>query len=40
MKVLFLTLLDFESLQERNKYTDLLREFVKHSHDVIAISPV
>lgn len=40
MNVLFLTLLDFESLQERNIYTDLLREFVKSGHEVFAISPV
>ena len=40
MNVLFLTLLDFESLQEKNIYTDLLREFVKNGHHVYAISPV
>ena len=40
MNVLFLTLLDFESIEERNIYTDLLREFVKHGHCVYAISPV
>lgn len=40
MNVLFLTLLDFGSLQERNIYTDLLREFVKNGHEVYAISPV
>ncbi len=40
MNVLFLTLLDFESLQERNIYTDLLREFVINGHYVYAISPV
>ena len=40
MNVLFLTLLSFESLQERNIYTDLLREFVKNGHQVCAISPV
>lgn len=40
MNVLFLTLLDFDSIQERNIYTDLLREFVKHGHYVYAISPV
>lgn len=39
MNVLFLTLLGFESLQERNIYTDLLREFVKNGHQVYAISP-
>ena len=40
MKVLFLTLLDFDSLQEQNIYTDLLREFVKNGHKVCVISPV
>ena len=40
MNVLFLTLVDFESLQDRNIYTDLLREFVKNKHEIYAISPV
>lgn len=40
MNVLFLTLLDFETLQVRNIYTDLLREFVKNGHEVYVISPV
>lgn len=40
MNVLFLTLLDFESLNESNIYTDLLREFTKCGHKVYAISPV
>lgn len=40
MNVLFLTLLSFDSLQERNIYTDLLREFVKNGHQVNVISPV
>ncbi len=40
MNLLFLTLLDFDSLQERNIYTDLLREFVKNGHKVCVISPV
>lgn len=40
MNVLFLTLLDFDSLKEHNIYTDLLREFVKNGHKVCAISPV
>lgn len=40
MNVLFLTLLDFDSLQEHNIYTDLLREFVKNGHKVSVISPV
>ena len=40
MNILFLTLVQFNSLQERNIYTDLLREFVKNGHRVFAISPV
>ena len=40
MNVLFLTLLDFDSLDDRNIYTDLLREFVKHGHNLFVISPV
>lgn len=40
MNVLFLTLLDFDTLDERNIYTDLLREFVKNGHEVCVISPV
>lgn len=39
MNVLFLTLLGFDSLQERSIYTDLLREFVKNGHHVYSISP-
>ena len=40
MNVLFLTLLGFDSIQERTLYTDLLREFVKNKHQVFAISPI
>lgn len=40
MNVLFLTLLSFDSLDERNIYTDLLREFRKNGHSVYVISPV
>lgn len=40
MNVLFLTLLAFDSIQERTLYTDLLREFVKNGHHIYAISPV
>lgn len=40
MNILFLTLLDFDSIDERNIYTDLLREFYKNGHSVYAISPV
>lgn len=40
MNALFLTLLSFDSIKERNIYTDLLREFVKNGHHVCAISPI
>ena len=40
MNILFLTLLDFDSIDERTIYTDLLREFNKNGHSVYAISPV
>ena len=40
MRVLFLSLLDFNSFDERNIYTDLLREFARHGHEVYCISPV
>lgn len=40
MNVLFLTLLDFESIKERSIYTDLLREFLKDGHTVYTISPI
>lgn len=39
MNVLFLTLLEFESINDSNIYTDLLREFIKNSHDVYVVSP-
>lgn len=40
MNVLFLTLFNFQTLSDRNIYTDLLREFVKDGHYVYAVSPV
>lgn len=40
MNVLFLTLLDFETIYEPGIYTDLLREFVKHGDEVYVVSPV
>ena len=39
MKVLFITLVDFKSIGDRNLYSDLLREFVKHGHEVTVVSP-
>lgn len=40
MNVLFLTLLDFENIEEQGIYTDLLKEFVKDNHKLFIISPV
>lgn len=40
MNILFLTLLDFNSIDEHNIYTDLLREFARHGHVIYAITPV
>ncbi|MGH2317010.1 glycosyltransferase family 4 protein [Planococcus sp. SE5232] len=37
--MLFLTLLDFESIEESGIYTDLMREFVNNNHEVYIISP-
>lgn len=39
MKLLFLTLTNFNSINERNIYTDLLREFIKNGHQVYIIFP-
>ncbi|MGI6732408.1 MAG: glycosyltransferase family 4 protein [Anaerovoracaceae bacterium] len=39
MNVLFLTLLDFSTIDEKGIYTDLMREFVKYGHDLYIISP-
>lgn len=40
MNILFLTLLDFDNIEERNIYTDLLRKFYKEGHGVYVVSPV
>lgn len=40
MNILFLTLLEFESIKERNLYTDLLREFANNGHKLFVISPI
>ena len=40
MNILFLTLLDFKSIQDHNIYADLMREFVRNGHKVFIISPV
>lgn len=39
MNILFISLLRFKTLEERNIYTDLLREFAKKGHHVDVISP-
>jgi glycosyltransferase involved in cell wall biosynthesis len=39
MNVLFLTLLDFSTIEEQGIYTDLMREFVRNDHKVYIISP-
>lgn len=40
INILFLSLLDFDSLDERNIYTDLLRSFKCAGHHLYVISPV
>jgi len=40
MNILFLSLLDFDTFDERNIYSDLLQEFIKAGHTVCCISPV
>ncbi len=39
MNILFLNLLKFSSFEEKNIYTDLLREFIKSGHNVFAVCP-
>lgn len=39
VKVLFLTLVDIISIENHGIYEDLLREFVKHGHEVFVITP-
>lgn len=40
MKILFLSLEIFQSINDHNLYTDLLREFTNHGHEVFSITPV
>ena len=40
MNILFLSLLDFQTIDEHNIYTDLLREFKKRGHSLYIVSPV
>ena len=39
MKILFLTLLDFSTYEEKGIYSDLCRAFIKHGHELYCISP-
>jgi len=39
MNILFLTLLDFSTIEESGIYTDLMRKFVKEDHNVYIVSP-
>ena len=40
MNILFLTLLDFKSLDDSNLYTDLLRVFIRQGHTVYVVTPL
>jgi len=40
VNILFLTLLDFDSLDNRNLYTDLMREFCNNGHNLFLVSPI
>lgn len=40
MNILFITLLDIRSVDERNIYSDLMREFMRNGHNVYVVSPV
>lgn len=40
MNILFLTLIDFATINDRNIYTDLMREFIRNGHTVHIISPI
>lgn len=39
MNILFLTLLDFTTIEENGIYTDLMRQFVNNKHSIYIISP-
>lgn len=40
MNVLFLSLVKFESIEDRGIYTDLLREFIRNGDSVFTLSPI
>lgn len=39
MNILFLSLMKYNSILDRDIYTDLLREFIIHGHDIYLITP-
>lgn len=39
MNVLFMSLMEYHSVSERDIYTDLLREFIRNGHRVFLLSP-
>ena len=39
MNVLFLSLMQYNSVEEHDIYTDLLREFIRKGHNVYILSP-
>ena len=39
MNILFLSLQDFDDVNENGIYTDLIREFIKHNHQMYVVSP-
>lgn len=39
MNVLFLSLMQYSSIHERDIYTDLLREFIRNGHQISVLSP-
>ncbi len=39
MNVLFMSLMEYHSVSERDIYTDLLREFIRNGHKVFLLSP-
>jgi glycosyltransferase involved in cell wall biosynthesis len=40
MNIIFLTLVNINSIEDKNIYTDLLREFIKNGHNIYIISPI
>ena len=40
MNILFITLIDIQSILNHDIYTDLMREFAKNGHHIYIVSPV